>query len=64
MNGVLKQTEELLKVSGIAYAQGEIGYVEYTQNIAQYISSHIQYLETLNQLNQSIIQIKYLKGEK
>jgi cobalt-zinc-cadmium resistance protein CzcA len=63
-NGVLKQTEELLKVSGIAYAQGEIGYVEYTQNIAQYISSHIQYLETLNQLNQSIIQIKYLKGEK
>lgn len=63
-NGVLKQTEELLKVSGIAYTQGEIGYVEYTQNIAQYISSHIQYLETLNQLNQAIIQLNYLKGEK
>jgi len=63
-NGVLKQTEELLKVSSIAYAQGEIGYVEYTQNIAQYISSHIQYLDTLNQLNQAIIQINYLKGER
>ena len=63
-NGVLKQTEELLKVSGIAYRQGEIGYVEYTQNITQYVSSHIQYLETVNQLNQDLIELNYLKGEK
>lgn len=62
-NGVLKQTEELLKVSGIAYSQGEIGYVEYTQNITQYVSSHIKYLETVNQLNQALIELDYLKGE-
>jgi cobalt-zinc-cadmium resistance protein CzcA len=62
--GVLKQTEELLKVSGIAYGQGEIGYVEYTQNITQYVSSHIMYLETVNQFNQALIELKYLKGEK
>lgn len=63
-NGVLKQTEELLKVSGIAYRQGEIGYIEYTQNITQYVSSHIQYLETINRFNQALIELKYLKGEK
>jgi cobalt-zinc-cadmium resistance protein CzcA len=62
--GVLKQTEELLNVSGIAYRQGEIGYVEYTQNITQYVSSHIQYLETVKQFNQSFIELNYLKGEK
>lgn len=41
-NGALKQAAELLRVSTIAYNEGEIGYVEYIQNITQYVSARTQ----------------------
>lgn len=60
--GALKQAEELLRVSGIAYNEGEIGYVEYIQNITQYVSARTQYLDALSKWNQAIIQLNFLKG--
>lgn len=58
----LKQANELIKVSQLSYEKGEIGYVEYIQNTSQAINIKLNYLETLNQYNQTIIQLNYLKG--
>jgi cobalt-zinc-cadmium resistance protein CzcA len=61
-NTGLKQADEILRVSQIAYLNGEIGYVEYTQNLSQASGIKSQYLASLNQLNQAIININYLTG--
>lgn len=60
----LKQADEILKVSQLSYTKGEIGYVEYIQNLTQAVSIKTQYLETLNQFNQTIININYLTAGK
>lgn len=60
----LKQADEILKVSQLSYAKGEIGYVEYIQNLTQAISIKSEYLNNLNQYNQTIININYLTGGK
>jgi len=58
----LKQADELLRVSQLSYEKGEMGYVEYIQNTSQSINTKLLYIETLNQYNQAIIQLSYLKG--
>ncbi len=60
----LKQADEILKVSQLGYTKGEIGYVEYIQNLTQAVNIKTQYLQSLNQLNQTIININYLTGRK
>jgi cobalt-zinc-cadmium resistance protein CzcA len=60
----LKQADEILKISQLSFSKGEIGYVEYIQNLTQAVSIKTQYLETLNQFNQTIININYLTGGK
>src|SRR3989304_1714458 len=60
----LKQADEILKVSQLSYSKGEIGYVEYIQSITQAISIKSEYLNSLNQYNQTIININYLTGGK
>ena len=59
----LKQSDEMLKISQIAYTKGEIGYVEYIQSITQAVSIKSEYLNSLNQYNQTIININYLIGK-
>lgn len=59
----LKQSDEILKVSQFSYSKGEIGYVEYIQNLTQAISIKSEYLNTLNQYNQTVININYLTGK-
>jgi len=43
--------------------KGEIGYVEYIQNLTQSVNIKTQYLQSLNELNQTIININYLTGK-
>ncbi len=45
-----------------AYRAGEIGYLEYTQNLNRALSIRLQYLNTLHQYNQSLIYLEYLAG--
>ncbi|TAL62584.1 MAG: TolC family protein, partial [Bacteroidetes bacterium] len=59
----LKQADEILKASQLAYTKGEIGYVEYIQNLTQAISIKSEYLNSLNQFNQTVININYLTGK-
>lgn len=58
----LKQSEEIIKNAEVNYRSGNIGYIEYIQNLTQAFNIKLQYLNALNQYNQSIININYLLG--
>ena len=58
----LKQADEILKVAELSYRSGEIGYVEFIQNISQAIGIKTQYLDAFNKYNQSVINLNYLLG--
>jgi cobalt-zinc-cadmium resistance protein CzcA len=59
----LKQAGEQLRIAQVSFDLGEIGYMEYVQNISLAVQSKIAYLESLNQLNQTTIQLAFIKGE-
>ncbi|WEK17617.1 MAG: CusA/CzcA family heavy metal efflux RND transporter [Candidatus Pedobacter colombiensis] len=58
----LKQADEQLRIAQVSYDLGEIGYIEFIQNMALAVQSKLNYLQTVNQLNQSVIQLQFLKG--
>ena len=62
-NTGLKQADEQLRIAQVSFDLGDIGYIEYIQNITLAVKSKITYLETVNLLNQSAIQLQFLKGE-
>jgi cobalt-zinc-cadmium resistance protein CzcA len=55
----LRQAEEIIKASSLAYRSGEISYAEFSQFLAQAIDIQKNYLENLNAYNQSVIQYTY-----
>jgi cobalt-zinc-cadmium resistance protein CzcA len=56
----LQLADEILRNSDMAFRQGEIGYVEYIQNINRTISLYEGYLSYLNQYNEVVTEINYL----
>ena len=46
------------------YQSGNIGYIEFSQGISRALSIHSNYLNILNQYNQSILNIEFLIGTK
>ncbi|WP_316814938.1 CusA/CzcA family heavy metal efflux RND transporter [Pedobacter nyackensis] len=62
-SGGLKQADEQLRIAQVSYDLGEIGYIEFIQNMALAIQSKLNYLQTVNALNQSVIQLQFLKGK-
>ncbi|EDM36884.1 cation efflux protein [Pedobacter sp. BAL39] len=58
-----RQADEQLRIAQVSFDLGEIGYMEYIQNTALAIQSKISYLETLNQFNQTAIELAFIKGE-
>ena len=60
----LKQADEIIRISGISYKLGEIGYVEYIQNLTMAFDTKLKYLEALNLYNQAIIELNYVTGGK
>jgi len=55
----LKQTNEIIKASSLAYRAGEISFAEFSQFLTQAIEVQKNYLENLNAYNQSVIQYYY-----
>jgi cobalt-zinc-cadmium resistance protein CzcA len=62
-NEGLKQADAQLRIAQVSFDLGEIGYMEYIQNVSTAIQTRRDYLEALSQLNQSAIQIQFIKGE-
>lgn len=59
----LKQADEQLRIAQVSFNLGEIGYMEYIQNISAAVQIKLTYVEAVSQLNQSAIQIQFIKGE-
>jgi len=55
----LAQAEAILKSSNLAYRGGEINFAELSQYLSQAIDIQKNYLDVLNQYNQSAIQLNY-----
>ena len=55
----LRQAEEIMKASSLAYRAGEISFAELSQFLTQAIDIQKSYLEVLNTYNQSVIQYNY-----
>ena len=55
----LSQAEEIVKAATLGYKSGEISFAELSQFIGQAIYTRTNYLEVLNQYNQSVIRFNY-----
>ena len=55
----LLQAEQLIYTSKIQYEKEEIDYFEYIQGISTGLKLKMNYLETLNNYNQTAIQLEY-----
>lgn len=58
----LKQSDEIIKNAEANFKYGNISYIDYIQNLTQAFNIKLQYLNAINQYNQSIININYLLG--
>ncbi|GAO44523.1 CusA/CzcA family heavy metal efflux RND transporter [Flavihumibacter petaseus] len=55
----LKQADEIIKASSLAYRAGEISFAELSQFLSQAIDIRRNYIENLNAYNQAVIQYQY-----
>lgn len=60
----LKQAAEQVRIARFAYSKGEIGYVEFIQNMSQALSIRLNYLSALRDYNQSAIELNYLTNQR
>lgn len=60
----IKLANEQIRIARFAFNKGEISYVEMVQNLTQATQIKLQYLEALQQMNEAIINLKYLKGQE
>lgn len=61
--GALPHATLLIKQADTAFKSGEIGYVEYLQALRNALSIKENYLQALNQYNQSVITLEFLTGK-
>ncbi|MBN8702628.1 MAG: CusA/CzcA family heavy metal efflux RND transporter [Bacteroidetes bacterium] len=59
----LSNANLIISQAGIGFANGDIGYIEYLQALKNALLIKGNYLQCLNQYNQSIITIEYLLGK-
>lgn len=59
----LAHAGELRKLASVSYELGEIDYLEYMQNLESAIEIWMEYIETVDRVNQSLIKIQTLKGQ-
>ena len=60
----LQLANEQLRVAEFSFNKGEIGYVEFIQNISIAVSSKLNYLSAINSFNMTVISLQYLQGNQ
>ena len=60
----ITQANDIARIANASYQIGEIGYMEYIQNLQTAIGIKLQYAEAMNRFNQSIILLNYLNGNQ
>lgn len=59
----LQQAEEIIKAATLSYNAGEISFAELSQFLGQAIDTRKNYLDVLNQYNQSVIEFNYFNNK-
>lgn len=57
------QAGEIERISQTAYEKGEIGYMEYIQNLQSALDIRNQYVTAINNYNQAVIILNYIQGD-
>jgi len=55
----LRQADEIIRNARLQFEKENIGYLEYVQSLSQAVSVKTGYLETLNNYNQTAIQLEF-----
>lgn len=56
----LQNAESIIKTASISFQHGDIGYLEYATALQNAASIKLNYLQSISQLNQSMINIQFL----
>ena len=56
----LPNVEVIISTANVSYKSGDIGYIEYLQALQTATDVRLSYLQSVDQLNQSIININFL----
>lgn len=59
----MHQADEIIRAATLAYRAGEISFAELSQFLTQAIDIRKNYLESLNQYNQSVIRFNYYNNQ-
>ncbi len=59
----LPAARQVAEKAAIAFRAGDIGYVEFSLALQQTFAIRLAYLDTINLLNQRVIELNYLLGE-
>lgn len=59
-----RQADEIKRLSQLSYEKGEIGYVEYIQNLKTAVEIRMQHANAVNTYNQTVILLNFLQGNK
>ncbi|MFM9944252.1 MAG: TolC family protein, partial [Bacteroidia bacterium] len=62
-NTSLKRVEIITKAASQQFANGEINYLEWTMLINNAISIQSSYIDAIQELNKTIIQLNYLTSK-
>lgn len=63
-NTVLPQAEIILQNAQLGFNAGEIDYVAFVQGVNQALTIRTNYLNAINQYNQSVINLEFLLGQQ
>ncbi|KXX68838.1 CusA/CzcA family heavy metal efflux RND transporter [Flammeovirga sp. SJP92] len=59
----LPQVDRIIENAQKSFEHGAINYIEYFQNINQSLEMKYNYLQTLNNFNQTMIEMEYITGQ-
>ncbi|WP_044203959.1 CusA/CzcA family heavy metal efflux RND transporter [Flammeovirga sp. OC4] len=62
-NKALPQVDHIIQNAQKSFEHGAINYIEYFQNINQSLDLKYNYLKTLNNFNQAMIELEYITGQ-
>lgn len=58
-----QRAAQIERISETAYENGEIGYLEYVENLQTAFDIHNKWAEAVDKYNQALINLKYIEGE-
>ncbi len=62
-NSVLPNAEMIISTAKVGFRSGDIGYIEYLQALQTASDVQLNYLQSIDRVNQSIININFLTNK-